>query len=746
MVQFIDLVVEGIRRFAKSQKIAFKPGFNLIYGSNESGKSTLVEVILELLFPDRFREEETSLMNWLSSESSRAGLTISQEKETYRILKDFRTNKIALSRLNAETQKYETMSDEATKISSILADVFNLPAFETYRNLFVNQPDSLPSVLPMEAPIERPQQPAQASQPGQAQAPSQGFPGAMPGPQGPMGFGYQQPGYPGFGAPGTMPPGTMYPGMSGPGMVPPGMMPPGMMPPGMMPPGMMPPGMSMPGMMEYEQVSEEEIKDKEKNLEQLKEEYEKARELEDFQFEVDGLQAKIFEIESKRKNVDKIDAAINQANEILSSYALFRNLPENIDERLERYNHLTEMQAREIESMDDKARFIDEDLYSLQQKPLFYKTSLFNLGIVLCVAGLLSIFLKNYIELLKIVAFALLPGVGIIGYLIWQHLSLQGQIEEVKKRVQEFETQRQNIIKKFEVEGAVIKKLFEQADTESTDALKEKIEKYKQTEQKAKNLERRKREMMIELDWDNLKKEESDLREKIVNLEEKIRSYPPLSMEPNEMKREIKELEEFLEKVKPRSQSAGTSVPDLSSPGAPAPQPESRPSDPGSTRMSEDVPASLLAGTSAAGAYQRMLAAAGTLLGVERVKLVEHISSRFQLYLQALTNKRYQKAEFETDGSIRLVTGERGIEARLEQLSPAARDALYFALQFTLLEILVQKNPLPLILDDPYIHLDEVRQQVASQALKRLSEKTQVILLSTQRIHAKMASHSLNLG
>ncbi len=729
-MQFADLVVEGIRRFSKSQKISFKPGFNLIFGSNESGKSTLAEVILELLFADRFREEEISLFNWQGQQNSRAGLTITQGKDTYRVLRDFRANKVTLSKLNPQDQKYETMAEEVTKVSSILADVLNLPAFETYRNIFVNQPGRLPSGLPLEVKAERRPRAAEAEAPASAPAAPGGFPGAMPAQHGPMGFGFQETSYPGMGMPGTMPPGMMHPGM--------------------VPPELMQPGMGMTG-SHFGYLTEEEIKEKKARLEQLKKEMERAKQVEDVQFEIDGLQAKVFEIEAKKKSVSKIDEALGQAKEIMNQYNYFQNLPDNIEERLDRFNHLAEMQSKEVEKIDEKAYIFEDELYSLKQVPPFYKQSLFNLGAGAFVAGILAFVLKGALApLVYLSPLLIIAGLGIIGYLLFQFLTLQGKIAELQKKVNDFDNQRQTIIKKFEVEGAVIRRLFDHAETESTDSLKEKIEKFRQVEEKSKNLERRRKETMIEINWNVLDREESELNSKIKQLEEKLRGQQAVTMDPNEMKREIKELEEILGKYK--ATEPGASVPDLSGPGAAPPgagsttQAAPKAPDPGSTRMVDEVPAALFSGASVIGAYELMLAGASTLLGVEREKLIDHISNRLQLYLQAMTGKRYQKAEIKKDKTINLVTSEGGVHATLAQLSPAARDALYFALQFTLLEILVQKYQFPLVLDDPYTHLDETRQQVVSQALKRLSEKTQVILFSTQRIHAKNSAHSLNLG
>lgn len=188
-----NLVIQGVRRFRENQRLAFEPGFNLIFGSNESGKSTLVLCMLELLYPDRFREEVQEMASWGEVPNSRAGLTVGEGEAVFRILRDFKTNRISLSRLNRASNKYDPLSEQATEIASLLAENFHLPPFESFRNLFVDEVFRLPSALPLEAP----------------EVPT-------PAPPGPTGFGtgFGGPGYlgqefnyPAFGAPGASFPG-----------------------------------------------------------------------------------------------------------------------------------------------------------------------------------------------------------------------------------------------------------------------------------------------------------------------------------------------------------------------------------------------------------------------------------------------------------------------------------------------------------------------------------------------------------
>jgi DNA repair exonuclease SbcCD ATPase subunit len=75
-MQLIDLVLQGVRRFIQSQRIPFKPGLNIVFGGTESGKTTLYDCILELMFPNRIADGKQTWQSWSGTDQSRAGLTL----------------------------------------------------------------------------------------------------------------------------------------------------------------------------------------------------------------------------------------------------------------------------------------------------------------------------------------------------------------------------------------------------------------------------------------------------------------------------------------------------------------------------------------------------------------------------------------------------------------------------------------------------------------------------------------------
>lgn len=750
-MHIMDLVLQGVRRFGESRKFAFKPGFNVVLGTTESGKSTLVACLLDLLYPDRVREDELTLVSWGEPATSRAGLTVSSGRDTYRILKDFQTHNIGLTQYNPASQKFEPVASDAAHVASVLSSAFDLPPFDLYHTLFITDADQMPSALPL-TPEESPE----------AEMAS--------GPDGPRGTAInpgQQGMVPGPGIPGMMPPGAP-PGPGIPGMMPPGAPPgpgiPGMMP-GAMPPGMVP-GQSMPGMpgmmgtmMPDDGLTPEE---REKKVVQLRSELADMKKVEEIQYEIDGHQQKVFEIEAKTKTSIQFDEFLEEAKQQLDIYPVFRRLPKNIDERLEGYDDLHSKQGQEVEKVDRVAVEFDNEYNLVTAQPPIQQQTLAQVGAGLLVGGIVAFLVYQYtkIDILKFVGFLSIPGVLLVAYEAWHALERASKASEAETKLEELDEKRNTIIKRYEVEMAVIDKLMKDSDSDALQELQNKIEKYRELDDRYQSILQKKNKVVKDLNLPKLEKEDKELKAKIEALENELRKYPAFSMDPNEMKKEIEKLEGAIKQTNPDSAAlndggGAQKVPEPTGEGFGVPTfgaPPSAPADAGGTVIKAPAESGATAMVSrktkiltASQAYEQLLRSSGRLLEIERNKLIQNIQQRFNLYTQAFTVKRNTDARIEPDGSVALKSADGGRWVDFEHMTPAARDTIYLALQITLLELAIQKRNLPVILDNPATRLDETAAVVAAKALKRVGQQTQVVLLSTQRTPIQYADHSVNL-
>ena len=98
-----------------------------------------------------------------------------------------------------------------------------------------------------------------------------------------------------------------------------------------------------------------------------------------------------------------------------------------------------------------------------------------------------------------------------------------------------------------------------------------------------------------------------------------------------------------------------------------------------------------------------------------------------------LTLGRYTKLRVDYDKDPPSLAARRsnGRDVEVAGLSEGTRDQLYLALRLAALELhLAQAKPLPFVADDLVINFDDARAKAGLQALRALSQRTQVIFLS----------------
>ena len=108
---------------------------------------------------------------------------------------------------------------------------------------------------------------------------------------------------------------------------------------------------------------------------------------------------------------------------------------------------------------------------------------------------------------------------------------------------------------------------------------------------------------------------------------------------------------------------------------------------------------------------------------------LERFAAEIGRYLGLLTAGRYQKVRLADDFSLSLPG--RGKDWRpVHAFSRGTNDAVYFAVRLALTRQLANGMPLPLLLDDPLVNLDQQRLTEALKVLERLSSEHQIILFS----------------
>jgi uncharacterized protein YhaN len=119
-------------------------------------------------------------------------------------------------------------------------------------------------------------------------------------------------------------------------------------------------------------------------------------------------------------------------------------------------------------------------------------------------------------------------------------------------------------------------------------------------------------------------------------------------------------------------------------------------------------------------------------LGVATKGRLPVIIDKANEYFVQITNRRYQKIEFDKDDMIS-VTDEKGNTFEIGELSKGTIEQLYISIRFAFMQAFADTVELPIIIDDAFVAFDDVRLQQAFNLLNKIAEQTQVIYFSAKK-------------
>ncbi len=107
-------------------------------------------------------------------------------------------------------------------------------------------------------------------------------------------------------------------------------------------------------------------------------------------------------------------------------------------------------------------------------------------------------------------------------------------------------------------------------------------------------------------------------------------------------------------------------------------------------------------------------------------KRLPFVLNTAQEFFNQLTNGRYDSLEVNEDGIFEAVNPQ-GIRYRIAELSQATKEQAYISLRFALSESLVNTIPLPIVMDDPFVHFDRFRVKQMVQLMTDLENNHQFL-------------------
>jgi DNA repair exonuclease SbcCD ATPase subunit len=116
------------------------------------------------------------------------------------------------------------------------------------------------------------------------------------------------------------------------------------------------------------------------------------------------------------------------------------------------------------------------------------------------------------------------------------------------------------------------------------------------------------------------------------------------------------------------------------------------------------------------------------------------LNAALERNLERATNGRYRKAYVADDLSVRLEAPETSAVVDLAQVSTGTQRLVYLVQRLELVQLIAPTTePLPVLLDEPFAHLDPDRMRAALAVLADLSTDRQIVVFTTQSEAADLA-------
>ncbi|HVE81231.1 MAG TPA: chromosome segregation protein SMC [Myxococcales bacterium] len=421
-----------------------------------------------------------------------------------------------------------------------------------------------------------------------------------------------------------------------------------------------------------------------------------SKEIEQLQFQQDGLTRQMDDLEAKMKGSEGLRAALSQAESDWKSApdAVSLGMPADVIHRAQRYEdavkHRDEALAKLGDSPEEQAAPPVRHVEPLVKNQQFWLGA--GLGALFLLGGALLNGWARAVVLLDIPAFAFAALTAL------RHVEeLQGSTQVSRKG--EFRSAREKkILETFEAEVAPVKEAMQKLGADSAEQVIRTLEQKPLLLQKMQELKKQLHAWENEPANRQAAAQYNQLKKQVDGINQKLTAHGGYIREAREVERELQRTRESIQKA----QGGGGAAPAAPSALPSATGPASETEDPGPI----------------------MMKLAADLFQADVPSLAGMIKERATQYFTALTDRRYSGLEQDLHGAISALS--QGKKLKAGAIPPRDLDLLYLSLRLTLVEKYSSRAKVPVVLEDT-LGVDDGKLGLLSRMLKHLGTLTQVI-------------------
>ena len=768
----VELALQGLRGLAPLLQFSLLPGVNVARCSDARMRRTIIDAIFHTLHPDAGGSDVVSTLAEPGPGPSRTALTLqARDGNGFRVMREMTAGTARILRYSKETQQFKNLSQDAAEVAQYLRVQLGMPSESNYERLFVLSPDSMASLLDKARSRRGGPLFASASARGGVQAQLRpptatfGFEdyGAGAG-LGAMGAGGMVPALAAFGGPPARAGSVLNPGNA-----------------------LVRSGLDIAAPPAEEFVDVETKRSEYKRLRKL---LEATRNAQGMHQELDRLSQRRGQIESGVEHVRQLSRHVEELRPQAERFAELRSLPPGIGDRLRGFNAANEKHAAEMarlsEDKKDAERARSEAAPQALTQDRYFLVGIGAMAVFILLAVLLG---RPGLALFNVLG-ALMAAAAAVHYVAG--LELMGRQET---RLQVAAEREQKLIKQFELETNVTRKLMTQLGVDDTAELLERIQ-----EAEALNAELSTAEAELaryeadaghRADLDELGK----IRERMEEIEAALGGLESSANAGMGAQEIIRKIEALGREIQAAGGSTGDLGPGLTTPSAraasaagirivtgdlaPRPVPGlrqeedddgpgygsgygassggSKPSGGGQSAAGEGLWAiggyggggfppggggGYGSGYGSTGGYAaeglpidptpQLSEALSEVLVRPFDALQSPLAERLLQYLKILVGPTFERVSYGPRGEVRLVKSGAVDPLPFYQLEGAERLLVDAALRLTWLEQAAAKARVPVLIDDPFVGFDPPKRKIFRQTLSYIGKVAQVLVLSPE--------------
>ena len=441
-----------------------------------------------------------------------------------------------------------------------------------------------------------------------------------------------------------------------------------------------------------------------------------CKEVDNLQFEVDGLNSQVFSLESKLRSTDGLKEKVREAEARWSAEPTPEKLglPTDIVARADRYTRVLARRDEAIQRLLDDKQLADEEAQRLPDVEPLVKNRNFwiavGAGLACFVASFFFTNTVRYVALLDV------PAFGVAAIFALRHVEELQYKDKLSRRGEMFAVREKKIADEFEAEAGPVRRALEVFDVDTPKDIAPRLQR---REQLGAELAELRTQLLTEErhpDFIEAGQQLPVLRQQIELLNAKVEQKGSFVRDLREVERELSRLKESIALAR-NPQAMGMGMPGVDVGGGPEPL--------------ED-PSPVLLGLAADMLATDLHAVTGTM----RERCVQ--------YFSALTERRYTGVEWDKEGRTSVV-GASGKRTPVGELPPREVDLFFLSLRLTVAEKLSARVKLPLLIEDAFMGLDETRLPLVGRMLKHLGTMTQVLHVTPLGGFAQVSDGTVNL-